>query len=282
MSTLQKKLAEYGFESNDDYQYHLKSFFSSPIQDIRLLLIEGDQQRRKTAFANALALSLDYPHFLYYDFSQQDDMENKVKLPPTQHEEGLEPPAISDFDHIMSEACAYSEADDCVLILDQLHLTDFKNHIRLYHFIKNYQWSYNQISMQANPNKLVVFLISNEPIYHSLQKSGFRVWVNTISDKHVIYNAEELGLDEQATLLIKALDELFISMGLSPTFSEYQKIIHDIQHNIKTEEHLLLSIFGWTEGIDRELLYSEKIKPLVSKVIIELHKYWGIDEVIIE
>ena len=282
MSTLQKKLAEYGFESNDDYQYHLQSFFSSPLQTIRLLLIEGEQQRRKTAFANALALSLDYPHFLYYDFSQQDEMEGKVKLPPTQHEEGLEPAAISDFDHMMSQACAFSEADKCVLVLDQLHLTDFKNHIRLYHFIKNYQWEYNEASLQANPNKLVVFLISNDPIYHSLQKSAFRIWVNTISDKHIIYTAAEFGLDQQANSLIQALDALFISMGLSPTLSEYKKIIHDIQHNIKTEEHLLHSIFGWTEGIDRKLLYSKKLQPLVSKVILELHQYWGIDEVIIE
>ena len=37
----------------------------------RTLNIEGDSERRKTAFAHALAWALDFPHCIYHDFTDQ-------------------------------------------------------------------------------------------------------------------------------------------------------------------------------------------------------------------
>jgi len=273
MSKLQEKMAEFGFESNDDYQYHLKSFFSAEHGFIRVLNIEGEQQRRKTAFANALALSLEYPHHLYYDFSQQEPIEGKVILPDSKDEDGVQAPPVSDFDHIMSEACAFSEAEDTVLILDQLHLTDFQNHIRLYHFIQTQMWNYNNTELQANKNKLILFFISQEPLYHSLQKCSFRLWVNTVSDKHISYVPEDFDLSPQAKPFMQELSQLFIELGLSPTKSEYRHILHDIHFNIETEEHLIHSLYAWMEGINRDILLSKQIKHPLKKVMDEIHNY---------
>jgi len=282
MTPLQKQMASYGFESNDDYQYHLDSLFSLPGDEkkiIRTLHIEGEQQRRKTAFANALACSLEFPHLLYYDFSQQGKIESKIKLPETTDEDGITADPVSDFDHVMSEACAFSEAEDTILILDQLHLADFRDHIRLYHFIIDQIWEYSGNNLQANTNNLFLMLISAEPLYHSLQTCSFRVWVNRVSQSQVDYAPADFDLNDNIFPVMQALSELFIQLGLSPTHSEYKKILHDAQFNIKLEEHLLASLYGWMEGVDRNTLYSEKLKPYTEMVIQAIHSYLGLDEV---
>jgi len=282
MTPLQQKMASFGFESNDDYQYHLDSLLSMPNEikrTIRTLHIEGEQQRRKTAFANALACSLEFPHLLYYDFSQQGRMEGKVKLPEVTDEDGISEDPVSDFDHVMSEACAFSEAEDTILILDQLHLADFREHIRLYHFIINQTWEYSGNSLQANPDKLIIILISAEPLYHSLQTCSFRIWLSRVSQNQVEYVPADFNLDDNIYPVMQALSELFNQIGISPTNSEYQKIIHDAQFNIKLEEHLLASLYGWMEGVDRDILYSKQLQPYTEKVILEIHNYLGWDEV---
>ncbi len=276
-SQLQKKLAEFGFESNDDYQFQLDCFFSAKHKNLPLLIIEGDQQRRKTAFANALAQALEYPHILYYDFSQQEAADGKVQLPEIEDENGIKAKPVSDFDYVMSEACAHSEAEQTIMILDQLHLTDFKNHIRLYHFVRNFYWEYPGMSLRANPEKFILILISKDEIYHSLQKSGFRIWVNPSHQKQH-FQARDFNLDDSLNPVIESLDAVFNQLGMFPTISEYHHILHDIQFNIKNEQHLIHSIYGWTETIQLDMLQTEKIYPLLQAVIKTLHQYWQVDE----
>ncbi|MFZ0790821.1 MAG: hypothetical protein WAM94_14520, partial [Chromatiaceae bacterium] len=71
MSSLREKLAQHGFESNDDYEFQVRCLLESPIRTLRALNITGDGERRKTAFATALARALEFPHCLYHDFTEK-------------------------------------------------------------------------------------------------------------------------------------------------------------------------------------------------------------------
>src|SRR6476659_6374013 len=70
---LRSKLAEHGFESNNDYDHALRCLFEQkpgPNGDhLRVLQVDGTAGRRKTAFAQALGPALEYTHSLYHDFS---------------------------------------------------------------------------------------------------------------------------------------------------------------------------------------------------------------------
>lgn len=281
-SSLQQKMAEYGFESNDDYEYQLRCLMDSHYPGIKGINVEGHKGRRKTAFANALARALDYPNLFYYDFTQQGEAEGKVIIPPSEDEHGISEPPVSDFDHIMSEACAFSEGEDTVLILDQLQAADFKEHIRIYHFIKSCEWTYGSNTLRASSKNLLILLISDEPLYHSLQKCTFRIWVNLVSCAQKTYTPSDFNQQEDILPVMEALSEVFNKLEVAPTHSEYEKILHDIQYNIHTEQQLCHSLYGWMEGINREILFSRQLQPLLEDVIRQIHKYHGMDEVIIE
>ncbi len=70
MPSLREKLAQHGFESNDDYEFQVRCLLESPTRTLRTLNIEGDGERRKTAFSTALARALEFPHVLYHDFTE--------------------------------------------------------------------------------------------------------------------------------------------------------------------------------------------------------------------
>jgi hypothetical protein len=282
MTTLQKKMADFGFESNDNYDYHLRCLLNSLFNGIKTMNIDGDKGRRKTAFANALAHALNYPHLFYYDFTQTQNTENKVVLPPSEDDYGITEIPVSDFDHIMSESCAFSEGEPTVLILDQLQAADFKDHIRIYHFIKSSQWSLTGNTLQASKTNLLLLLISEEDLYHSLQKCSFRIWINTISSAHKNYTPADFSLHDDILPIMHALSQVFTALEVAPTFSEYQNILNDIHLTIQTEQQLMHSLFGWIEGTDREQLYSPSIYPLLSQVIHQLQRYQGFDTDIIE
>ena len=282
MSTLQKKMADYGFESNDDYEFHLRCLMNSSFEGIKTINVEGHKGRRKTAFANALGLALDYPNQFYYDFTQTSETEGKAIIPPSEDEHGISEPPVSDFDHIMSEACAFSEGEPTILILDQLHAADFKDHIRIYHFIKTGEWSFGNNSLKASAKNLLVLLISDEPLYHSLQKCSFRIWINAVSSVQKDYSPSDFSLHDDMLPIMEALAEVFNKLELAPTHSEYFKILHDVQCHIHTEEQLIHSLYGWMEGINRELLYSKQMLPLLIQVIEKIQQYHGMDEVVIE
>lgn len=279
MTNLRQKMAEYGYESNESYDYVVRCLQSAPGQAIRCLNIEGDPGRRKTAFATALAHALNPVHVLYHDFTQE---EPPPPPPPAVKEEDegghkQEPPATL-FDRIMNDACAFSEAEKTVLILDQLQAADFKDHIRIYNFLIQNEWRYRDASFYANRNNLLVFLISEEALYHSLQKNSFKVWVKGASGRAAPFKPADFQLGPEAEQMMIVLHEIFERLRVHPTHTEYRRIIHDIGHNVHTAEDLKTSIYGWTEGIERERLYSEELDRFFEKAMPIIEDYIGVEE----
>lgn len=272
---LRQKMAAFGFESNEDYEYPVRCLLQSPFEGVRCLNIEGDSQRRKTAFATALADALAFPHVLYHDFAEQNPPEPEVIMPPSQDENGREETPIPAIDQRFAEACGYSEGEDTVLILDQLQAADFREHIRLYKFITTGEWTIRGGTYQANRKHLVLFLISEEPLYHSLQKQSFRIWVSAVSHRQVPYQPDEFGLGEEALPVMEALAELFRALGMSPTRSEYSRILNDIHAFVRNREGLRHTLYGWTEGVDRSALFSEALNPLLDSAVDAIFLYLG-------
>ena len=279
MSNLRQRMAENGFESNDNYDYILKCLKNQPLDSIPCLNIQGDCGRKKTAFANALALSTDTKHILYHDFTQEDPAKNFV--PQTvivDEEEGKEEPPIEAFDRILSDACAYSEADSTILILDQLHAADFKDHIRIYQFLITQEWTYRDTYFYANKKNLIVYLISETTLYHSLQKQSFRVWIDLRSQRSLEFKAEDFHMDSDAELLIQAFSKLFVILHCSPTYSEYAKILHDAEENILSINDLKRSLFGWIENLDYHTLNDQQYQAAIEKTLDAIQGYIGIEE----
>jgi len=274
MATLREMMSENGYESNDDYSYHIKCLLSSRTGDIRCLNVDGTPGRRKTAFANALATSLQYRHVLYHDFTREQFM---VQAPQAATDEASKQNAksarISSFDRVVSDACAFSEGERTILILDQLQAAPFADHIRLYKFVRKHHWFAANTKYFANKNKLLVFLISEEPLYHSLQKHSFQVWVSETSPGHKLYRAEDFRLQGDAQPVIDALRELFTHIGVMPTFSEFAHILNDIQLNVRTAEELMHSIYGWTEGISYDALRSREIGKNIDGAMEAIEAY---------
>jgi len=278
VASLRERMADNGFESNDSYDYPVRCLMSYVPDVIRTLNVTGDPGRRKTAFATALAHSLDHGHVLYHDFLQENDPPPPV-LRHSRDEEGHEEPPIDAFDRIMSDACAFSEGARTLMIVDQLQGADFREHIRIYKFIKSGQWAYRDAQFQAHPGNLLLFLISEQPLYHSLQKASFRVWVSAASLGRAHYRPADFGLGPEAEALMVGLGDLFVQLGVQPTRSEYARLLHDLQHNVHSAEQLCLSVFGWTEGIDRDLLYSPPAQRLVEDLLPVLQQWVGVDQV---
>ncbi|WP_440870569.1 hypothetical protein [Thiocystis violacea] len=260
-------MAENGFESNDDYEFQLRCLLESPTRGIRTLNITGDGERRKTAFANALAHALEFPHVLYHDFTDENPPLPDVILPPSRDELGREEPPIEPLDQIVSEACAQSEGDPTVLILDQLHATDFREHIRIHRLVSNCYWNVRDGRYFANPRHLLLFLISEEPLYHALQKESFRIWINRVSEQHLIYRPDDFCLGQEAQPLFDALAALFRSLGAAPTQSELTRILCDLQLHVRTPAQLQLSLYGRTEGVERNTLEDPAHRTHLQQVV---------------
>lgn len=178
MSSLRRRMAEHGFESNDHYEDQVRCLLNYRTDGLRCLNVDGESNRRKTAFASALAHALEYPHILYYDFTQHTDPMAKVEVENLPDEEGETQHPVGPFDRAVSEACAYSEAEKTILIVDQLQAAEFREHIRIFRLVETAEWEYSLATLNAHPRNLLLFLISEEPLYHSLQKVSFRVWTD--------------------------------------------------------------------------------------------------------
>ena len=276
MFPLKQRLAEYGFESRDNYDYAIQCFLNNPSDNIRCLNVDGDPGRRKTAFAHALGQALEYDHVLYFESGSEKPLPQVIRV--QDGEDVPEEPPTQPFDRIMTEACALSEADRTVLILDQLHRADFQQHIRLYEFLKTKSWSYSDVTFYANAQNLLIFIVSNEPLYHSLQQSSYRVWVKTEAGQSETIQPGELGLDEGCLEWLEPLGELLADLGVSPSLSEYRKLAFDIEQFVRTEEQLKTSIFGWVENIDRVRLESAAMQPNVARVMRAIENNLGIQE----
>lgn len=278
-SSLQQLMASHGFESNDDYEFQVRCLLDTPFAGIRALNIEGDSGRGRTAFATALARSLEYPHLLYHDFTQRHPPQPDVILPPSRDELGRQEPPIDPFDQVMSEACAFSEGENTILILDQLQAADFREHIRLYHFLQRGTWEFRDTAYYANPRFLLAFLISETPLYHSLHKASYRIWVNRVSHRQIPYRPEEFGLGPEAEAILAGLANLFEALDTAPTRSEYERLLHNIAHHARTIDHIRHAVYAWTDGADRAMLFSAELKPLLERVVDAIPALVGFDEV---
>lgn len=271
---LKQRMAENGFESNDNYDFVLKTLANRQANSIACLNIEGDAGRRKTAFANALANAQDHvSRNLYFDFSFKP-----TKAAPTQTSSAQ---TVKPLDKILSDACAFSEAESTILILDQLQLAPFDEHMRLYNFLISKEWSYGSSTFYANPRNLQLYLISEQSIYHSLQKHSFKVWVEKISNKITNYQPQDFKLGSDFAPIMQALNELFNALNVAPTFSEYQKILLDIPVTVRTLEDVSHTLYGWMEGIERSWLKEPQIMDMLQyKVMPAIEQYLGVDDII--
>ena len=277
--SLRKQLALHGFESNDDYDFPLRCLFEAELGHLRCLNLTGAQGRRKTAFANALGLALDYPHRLYHDFSVPEPPPAPIVLSMEESESGgpIEAP-LTAFERAVTEACAYSEGTRTVLVLDQLQDADFKEHIRLYHFVASREWHTPQGTVIAQAKNLLLVLISEEPLYHSLAKVSFRLHTDA-GRGGVGYRPEEFGLPAAAEEFMLALSQVFEAAGASPTPSEYRRILADLHGQVRTTEQLRQCLYGWTESLDRATLYARPLEALLEAAQHAINHYFGIEEI---
>ncbi len=230
--------------------------------------VDGDSGRRRSAFAHALANVLQAAQILYYEFGRDKARPHVIRL--QEGEEIPEEPPLEEFDRVLTEACAQSEAESTVLILDQLHKTRFINHIRLFEFLQTGIWRYSDVQYQANVLNLKVFLISDEPLYHSLQCQSFRLWVSDVAEASINISAADLGLSEKNSGWLTAMQSLFSQMHISPTLEEYRHLSADVNRYVYDVEQLKVSLYGWVESVDRAQLDSDEIQAFLSDVLVAI------------
>lgn len=278
---LRRRLASHGFESNDDYEFALRLLFEAQPNGVRCLNISGDSGRRKTAFAHALANALDYPHVIYHDFSREQLQLPTLTVDAESGETQTIEAAASPFDRVVTEACAYSEGARVILILDQIQASDFQHQVRLYQFAQSREWSGTVGAVIANSANLLLVLISELPLYHSLQKISFKLWADAAGTT-LEFDPRDFGLGVEARALFVALGQLFKQIGLSPTPSEFSRIVDDLLARVRSVDQLRTSLFGWIENLERERLHAPSIKLGLEQVVSELDRLVGVEEIEIE
>jgi len=277
-NNLTEDLADYGFESHEDYRFVVKQLIgANSSKRIKCISLSGNSGRRKTAFAHALGEALGFERTLYHDFSQLKEPEPELILPEPEKNIPRERP-ISALDRLISDACAFSEAENTLLIIDQLHSADFRHHVRIHKLLTDYIWSFPKNEFTANPNNLFIILISEEALYHALQKNSFKVWISNASYNGSLPSAKTLHCEEDLQPILDALAPIFSHLKITPTQSELLKLIDDIRHNIHTESELSQSIFGWVEGINHDDLHAETVQLLFSDLMPVLDQFLGIDQ----
>lgn len=265
MFPLKSRLSQNGFTSSESYDHAVQCFLNNPNEHVRCMHVDGDCGRRRTAFAHALANVLDATQVLYYEFGKDKKVPQIIRI--QEGEEVVEEPPVEALDRILTEACAQSEAEKTILILDQLHKTQFLNHIRLFEFLQTGKWHYSDVQYQANVLNLHVFLISDEALYHSLQSNSFRIWIESNENRVSSVLASDIGLDEENCGWFKPLQNLFKQMNISPTVEEYSRLAYDIEHHVHNYQQLKVSLFGWVEGMDRQQLEDEEFHPYLKGVL---------------
>lgn len=274
---LRHALARHGFESNDDYDFALRCLFDGEASQLRVLHVDGAAGRRKTAFATALAHALEYPHTIYHDFSRAEPPPPQPIVTADDDAEpaALEPP-MNALERAVTEACAFSEGAPTILILDQLQAADFADHIRLHHFITSGQWQ--QGAGIANPRHLLVVLISEMPLYHSLARVSFRIWTDA-QRAFLDYRPEDYGLGRDAAPLFAALSMLLESTALSPTPSEFARVLEDLLQRVRSEDQLRQALYGRIENADRDRLNASAQTEKLGAVIDALGEFLGQDHI---
>lgn len=262
---LSRKLAEHGFESNESYDLPIACLWAEPPGLIRCLNITGRGGRRKTAFANALAGALAIARVLYHDFTSSPPRRDPTAF-------ALEEAPLSAFDRAVVEACGYSEAEPSALILDQLQDAPFIEQLRLERFLGSARWPHPQGLAEANPRHLLVMLISEEPLYHGLQRLSFRVHTDR-GDGPFLHRPVDFGLEEDAEPLFLALAELFGQLAITPTASELRLLLSDLLKRVRDSRQLAQAVFGRVEGVEYETLRSRALAPYLEAVMEALRRF---------
>jgi hypothetical protein len=186
--------------------------------------------------------------------------------------------APSGFERAMTEACAYSEGSQTMVILDQLQGAHFSDQARLYHFVMTREWNSAAGSTAANLRNTVLVLISEQPLYHSLAKCSYRVWTDAQS-AFLDYRPAEYGLGPDAQGLFAALAAVCLPLGAAPTPSEFQHLLTDLLNHARSEEQIRQSFFGRVESVDRARLYAPELTAPLRVLLTELERLLGADEV---
>ena len=277
--SLRQRLAEFGFEANEDYEFPLRCLLESDPKGLRCLHVAGESGRRKTAFAQALAQAWDYPQIIYHDCSRPPPPAPPVYvLDPDSGENEEADQAMSGFERALTEAAVHSEADRSVLIIDQLQALDFEDQIRLYRFTQERQWGAGGGTVYAHPRNLLLILISEDALYHPLQKASFRIWADAGSSM-VSFKPSDFGLANDAQWFMQALAKVFAGLRSAPTHSEYSLLIADIGDRVRTAEHLRVALYGRVEHLDRDLLVARETEPLIAEAVAEINRWVGLDEI---
>jgi len=276
MYTLKQRMEQYGFISHKDYEYALSCLNNPAIDHIKTLNIEGEAGRRKTAFANALGHALEYQHILYFEFG----LENKapIVIQFDEDNQSVDTDPMQEFEKTIIETCALSEAETTVLILDQLHLATFKDHMSLYSFITSKTWSSGDNKYVANTSNLIIMMISEADIYHALQQCSFKVWVDSLHQPGKAPTTQELELEQSAESWILAISEIFSHLNINPTLNTYQKISYDIEQHVRSADQLRISLYGWVEGISYPQLFTEEMDKLFLAAQTAIEDYIGIED----
>lgn len=276
--SLRRRLADFGFESNVDYDYALRCLFDAETGHLRVLHVDGRGGRRKTAFASALGHALDYPHILYHDFSRANPPAAASADPLDDGSLGNSETALTPLERVVSEACAYSEGARTLLILDQLQNAEFADQRQLVAFASSGQWVARGGTLLAHRRNLLLVLITEDTLYHSLARLAYRIW--TDSERAPFdFRCEDFGLPADAAELLHTLSKLFATLGASPTQSEMRRLLDDVLQRVHSEEQLRQSIFGWTEDLERARLYSPDVTADLVAVVDAIGRYHGHDHI---
>jgi hypothetical protein len=281
-AALKKRLAAHGFESNDDYGFVLRCLFDNPPAALCCLHVAGSMGRRKTAFAQALMPALGFQRALYFDFSRPPPtpdvtpyrLDADADAPAT----GAKTKVLSAFERIMIESCALSEAAKTALVLDQLQLADFSEQKALGEFLGSQEWAPdNTEAVRAHAKNLLLILISEQPLYHALQKQSFRIYTDP-DPQRFAFVPQDFDLSPNANALFTALRALFETLALGPTASEMQLLLHDLEQRVRSKLQLKLALLGRLEFADRSQLDQEHAEPLLDQVMSALNLLLGVEE----
>jgi hypothetical protein len=275
--SLRRELARHGFESNTDYGFALDCLFAARVDPVRCLHVDGSGGRRKTAFANALGAALSYPHVLYHDFSQPEPALIATPVLLEDGSSGAPEAPLSAFERCITEACAFSESERCLVIFDQLQAAPFADQLKLTDFLNSGEWTSSAGSVLAHRKRLLVALICDGPLYHSLARLSYRIWTDA-ERAHLDYRPEDYGLAADAEPLFRALSGLFELISASPTPSEFERLLADLQRAV-SEEQLRQTLFGHIEGLQRDRLYAEAAQPPLQALLEALNDFRGVDHI---
>ena len=165
-----------------------------------------------------------------------------------------------------------------MLILDQLQAAHFSDQARLYHFVTKREWSNAAGTVQANGRNLLLVLISEQPLYHSLAKVSFRVWTDA-QRAFLDYRPQEFGLGSEAVGLFEAMALVCVPLQAAPTPSEYAHLLSDLMHHARSEEQIRQSFYGRIENIERARLYAPELVGPLRALLVELERLLGADEI---